>query len=173
MGHHENYWGPTLDDNSDGVHPAEPAVRTGKEREESDQRRVIASMVAKSKKSVNDIIRSVKSVDRAMARQDQVQAYVTTLLLLEKDKPGPGNPARPPQKGRPKANGSRTKPLGPLQGKKRGDNNMEAGNRKAGNPPGVVGSSRRAKRMRDSHGAGSGRKPKSSKQNSISSDTVA
>ena len=95
-GNDDNYWGPTLDENSDGVHPAEPAVRARKSRNESDQRRVFANMMAKSKENVTDIMRSV-SLDQAEAIQKQLGAYVH--IILKSSLGGdsePRNPAPPP-----------------------------------------------------------------------------
>ena len=58
---------PSLD-HSDGVHPAEPAVRPGQDRKVSDQRRVYANMMSKSKENVGTILRSV-SLDEAQTIQ--------------------------------------------------------------------------------------------------------
>ena len=157
-GNDDNYWGPTLDENSDGVHPAEPAVRARKSRNESDQRRVFANMMAKSKENVTDIMRSV-SLDQAEAIQKQLGAYVH--IILKSSLGGdsePRNPAPPPQKGRPRKNDSRGKPLQTEGGGKIKDANLQAGN-----PQGRPDRTRRNKRMRDSTGLGSGRKNKNPK----------
>ena len=51
-GDDDNYWEPTLDDNSDDVHPAEPAIRKGQARKGCDQQWAFANMMAKSKDNV-------------------------------------------------------------------------------------------------------------------------
>ena len=72
-GDDDNYWGATLDDNSDDVHPAEPATRKGQDRKGCDQRRVFANMMAKSNKDdvVSDILKSV-SLDEALEAQQKI-----------------------------------------------------------------------------------------------------
>ena len=64
-GDDDNYCGPTLDVNSDDVHPAEPAIRKGYDRKGCDQRQVFANMMAKSKDKVSYTLKSV-SLDKAL-----------------------------------------------------------------------------------------------------------
>lgn len=133
----DNYWGPTCED-LDGVHPAEPAVRAAS-RTASDQRRVFANMMAKSKDFVGDIMRSVP-LNEALTIQDKVGEYVQFLLDSRGDS-GVKNPANAPKKGRPKkAAGTNV-------------NDERAGGPKikeeAKNPQGQKGTSRRQKRHRD------------------------
>lgn len=109
-GDDDNYWGPTFDDNSEGVHPAEPAVRVGQESRDADRRRVYANMIAKSKENVNAILESVSSAERALAIQDQVETYVKVLLGMLGDDAQPRSPARPPQEGRPRERFTRQAP---------------------------------------------------------------
>ena len=158
-GHHDgndaNYWGPSLD-HSDGVHPAEPAVRAGQDRKVSDQRRFFANMMSNSKENVGTILRSV-SLDEARIMQEKIDEHVSFLLKKPDGGDGPNNPARPPQKGRPKKKDSRGKPLDD-----RGDVRSEENDSsvKAGNPEGRDGSTRREERFKDCIGAGSRKRRK-------------
>ena len=141
---------------SDGVHPAEPAVRPGQDRKVSDQRRVYPNMMSKSKENVGTILRSV-SLDEARTIQENIDEYVSILLKKPDGGDGPKNPARPPQKGRPEKKDSRGKPLAD-----RGDVRSEKNDSsvKAGNPEGRDGSTRREKRFKDCIGAGSRKRRK-------------
>ena len=108
-GDDDNCWGPTLDDNSNDVHLAEPATRKGQDRKGCDQRRVLANMM-KSKDNISDILKSV-SLDEALEVQRKIDLYARLLLgsYSKEGESGAKNPAHPPQKGRPRTKDSRGK----------------------------------------------------------------
>eukprot|EP00903_Cladosiphon_okamuranus_P015576 g14381.t1 len=76
----DNYEGPTFDDDcgGEGVHPAEREGRAT-QRKACDQRRVFATMMAKSKENVGEILKAVP-FDQALHIQAEVDKYVRYLL---------------------------------------------------------------------------------------------
>lgn len=124
---------PTFD-NSDDVHVVDP----GKLRQDSDQRRAFAIMMAKSKDNVGDMLRSV-GVDKALEWQGKADEFAK--FLVQGEGAGTMNPKQAPKRGRPKAPRVQTN-LGGV-----GD---------VGNPEGRLGKERRNKRIKDGFGPGSG-----------------
>ncbi|CAM9812010.1 unnamed protein product, partial [Sphacelaria rigidula] len=102
-------WGPTLHDSADGVHPPEPAESKRNARVEADQRRIFATLMARFMQEANTTISSVSPPGGALSIQTQMAAYRSTLIHMAKGAPGPGNPAKPPKKGRPKGSGNKPK----------------------------------------------------------------
>jgi len=126
---------PTFDntDDMDVIHPQTA-------RQEAGLRRAHASMMAKSKDNVTDILRSV-SPAQALEIQGDIDEYVRFRLGRELGETGGyGNPTNVPKKGRPKK---------PRQ-KKRTDEGT-------GNPEGQKGKSLKKGRYKDTFGAGSGK----------------
>lgn len=152
-GHHfggdESGGGPTLDDNEDGVHPSEPAVEKRTLRAQADERRLFANIMAAHKEDTKALLSSVKSKAQIMAIHEQGRAFVASLVQLANRAPGPGNPAKPPQKGRPKGSGNKPKSTTGLKDKNKGGGNVKV-KEKVANPEGHVGNSKRTKRRRDS-----------------------
>ena len=136
-GDDKNYWGPTCDGNSDGVHPSEPAARAAQDRDASDKRRVYACMMAKGKDLVEEIMRSVP-LSQALSVQEKVEEYARFLLAEFGGSTCVKNPAKPPKKGRSKKD-DRSQPPQHRTG-------VEEEPR---NPKGQQGSSRQTRRMRD------------------------
>ena len=160
-GDDDNCWGPTLDDNSNDVHLAEPATRKGQDRKGCDQRRVLANMMTKSKDNISDILKSV-SLDEALEVQRKIGLYAPFLLGSYSKEGGGGaeNPTYPPQKGRPRTKDSRGRLLGgnDVRGKAGNPQGQDIKHdglpgkpgAQIGNPEGRVGTCRRGKRHRDS-----------------------
>ena len=73
------YGWPTLDDNSDDVHPTKPAIRKGQDMKGCDQRRAFANVMGKIKDTVSDILKSV-SLDEALEVQQNIDLYARFLL---------------------------------------------------------------------------------------------
>lgn len=151
-------------------HYVAPAARKENGWIQFDQQRFFADMVATSKENVNDIITSVSSMDRELALQDQVRTCVRALLLLEREKSGKGNPAQPPQKGRPKGSDSKGEAHKIFQETEGGKNIMKGANSQAGNPQGRLGGSTWTKRLINSTDRGLGKRKQ--KKNSTSSSSV-
>eukprot|EP00903_Cladosiphon_okamuranus_P014063 g13071.t1 len=104
----DNYEGPTFDDDcgGEGVHPAEREGRAT-QRKACDQRRVFATMMAKSKENVGEILKAVP-FDQALHIQAEVDKYVR-YLLADADADGDTktkNPAPVKPPGRPKGQGA-------------------------------------------------------------------
>lgn len=98
----DNYEGPTFDDDygGEGVHPAEREGRVT-ERKACDQRRVFATMMAKSKENVGEILKAVP-FDKALDIQAEVDKYVRYLLANPDGDSKTKNPAQVKPPGRPK-----------------------------------------------------------------------
>eukprot|EP00903_Cladosiphon_okamuranus_P017077 g15736.t1 len=151
----DNFRGPTFDndDGEDGVHPSERAAKAAA-RSASDERRVFASMMTKCKENVSEILRTVPHT-KAMEIQADLDRWVRFQLLEATGQTSAKNPAQVKKAGRPKKSKSGE------QQEKRGDGNgappgQTGSARPVGNPQGRLDRSRRAKRMRDSTGPGSG-----------------
>ena len=101
----ENYWGPTYDEDGggEGVHPAERGGRAG-ERRACDERRAFATMMAKSKENVSEILKAVP-FDKALMIQNELDKYVR-FLFANPDADKLKNPAQVPKQGRPKGQAS-------------------------------------------------------------------
>eukprot|EP00903_Cladosiphon_okamuranus_P021090 g19373.t1 len=82
QGADDNFWGPTFDDGGggDGVHPSERAIKAAAARSATDERRVFASMIAKNKENVSEILRTVSHV-KAMEIQAALDKWVRFQLL--------------------------------------------------------------------------------------------
>lgn len=135
---------PTYDNNGDmdGALPQDA-------RKVADQRRAFATMMAKSKENVSEILRSVNTAEALeiqRAVDECVKFQLTKRLgMLDGTAIGPGNPEMAPKKGRPK--GSTKQATGTIgQSKARGRN-----------PEGQMGTTLKKTRFRDSYGPGSGR----------------
>eukprot|EP00903_Cladosiphon_okamuranus_P020047 g18414.t1 len=102
----DNYEGPTFDDDcgGEGVHPAEREGRAT-DRKACDRRRVFATMMAKSKENVGEIMKAVSS-DQALHIQAQVDNYVRYLLADADGDTKAKNPAPVKPPGRPKGQGA-------------------------------------------------------------------
>eukprot|EP00903_Cladosiphon_okamuranus_P016184 g14935.t1 len=102
----DNYEGPTFDDDCGGerVHPAEREGRAT-DRKACDRRRVFATMMAKSKENVGEIMKAVSS-DQALHIQAQVDNYVRYLLADADGDTKAKNPAPVKPPGRPKGQGA-------------------------------------------------------------------
>lgn len=134
----DNRGGPTFDDDhhGEGVHPAEREGRAG-ERQACDERRAFATMMAKSKANVSEILKAVPS-DKALGIQAAVDKYVKFLLDNPDGDTKTKNPAQVPQKGRRKGQTASKPPVG--------------------NPQARKDKSRRKRRMKDCTEGGSGSK---------------
>ncbi|CAB1111461.1 unnamed protein product [Ectocarpus sp. CCAP 1310/34] len=118
-------------------------------RKVADQRRAFATMMAKSKENVSEILRSVNTAEALeiqRAVDECVKFQLTKRLgMLDGTAIGPGNPEMAPKKGRPK--GSTKQATGTIgQSKAR-----------SRNPEGQMGTTLKKTRFRDSYGPGSGR----------------
>lgn len=157
VGDNDNYWSPTFDDEDgeNGVHPSERAVHAAQDRKASDQHRVFATMMARSKENVAELLRTVP-----FAKALDIQAEVDKLFKfhLHDATVGskPQNPSQAPKKGAPKNPDPRTKAG---QAKKR-HAAVVPPPPLAGNPEGRQDRSRRTRRMHDSSGPGSGKSEK-------------
>ena len=156
QGADDNLWGPTFDDDGggDGVHPSERAIKAAAARSATDERRVFASMMAKNKENVSEILRTVSHV-KAMEIQAGLDKWVRFQLLEATGQNNAKNPAQVKKAGRPKE----SKSGGEQQ--EGGDGNgappTQTGSVKpVGNPQGRMDKSRRAERIRDSAGPGAG-----------------
>ena len=169
QGADENFWGPTFDDDDgeDGVHPAERAAKVAASRSASDERRVFASMMAKAKENVSEILRTVPYA-KAMEIQTALDRWVR--FQLQEATGGNDvknsnndanaarifiNPAQVKKCGRPQKTKSERKEE--VIGHVNGAPVTQTGSAKpAGNPQARMDRSRRGKRMRDSARPGSG-----------------
>ena len=113
--------------------------------------------MATHKEDTKALLSSVKSKAQIMAIHEQGRAFVASLVQLANRAPGPGNPANPPQKGRPKGSGNKPKSTTGLKDKNKGGGNVNVKEKvankvkeKVANPEGHVDNSRRTKRHRDS-----------------------
>ena len=142
----DNYGGPTFDDDygGEGVHPAEREGRPT-ERKACDQRRVFATMMAKSKENVGEILKAVP-FDKALEIQTEVDKYVRLLLANPDGDAKARNPAQVKKPGRPKgqAAGSQTTVSKPLARK---DNTKKTKRMKGGEEGG--GKSKKIKQEKD------------------------
>ena len=68
-------------------------------RAQADERRLFANIMATHKEDTKALLSSVKSKAQIMAIHEQGRAFVASLVQLANRAPGPGNPAKPPQKG--------------------------------------------------------------------------
>lgn len=102
-GQEDNFWGPTFDehDGEDGVHPAKRAAKAVADRSASDQRRVYASMMAKNKENVSEILRTVSHA-KAMEIQSELDTWVRFQLEEATGDNKTKNPAQVQKPGRPK-----------------------------------------------------------------------
>lgn len=166
QGQDDNFWGPTLenDDGEDGVHPVERAVKAATDRSACDQRRIFATMMAKNKENVSEILRTVPHA-KALEIQADLDKWVRFQIMEATGANKAKNPAQVKPKGRPK------KSTPAAQQREGGDDSGGSGaptqNESAqpiGNPQGRNDSSRRVKRMRDTTGAGSGAKKRRNKE---------
>lgn len=148
VGDDDNYWGPTLDDpnGDDSVAPSERGVQAAEGRQASDQRRAFATMMARSKENVSEILKTVPFA-KALEIQEELDDLVRFKLHEPSSSSKTRNPAPAVGKRRPK----KKKGPAPVPGA-------------AGNPEGRQDKSRGSKRMRDAFGAGSGQKQKKGKK---------
>ena len=96
-----NFWGQTCDKDSGGIHPSEPAERTARDKDAADKRRVFACIMAGFKDYAGDITRSVP-LNQALNMKEQVGEYFRFMLTPQSAGTDVKNPAKPPQKGRPR-----------------------------------------------------------------------
>eukprot|EP00903_Cladosiphon_okamuranus_P021507 g19772.t1 len=103
QGADDNFWGPTFDDDGggDGVHPSERAIKAAAARSATDERRVFASMMAKNKENVSEILRTVSHV-KAMEIQAALDKWVRFQLLEATGQNNAKNPAQVKKAERPK-----------------------------------------------------------------------
>jgi len=157
QGQDDNFWGPTFDDGGgDGVHPAERAVKAA-ERSACDQRRIFATMMAKNKENVSEILRTVSHA-KALEIQSELDKWVRFQISEATGDNRAKNPAQVKQKGRPKKSASGAQQR---EGGDTGSSGAPTQNEHAqpiGNPQGRKDKSRRGTRMKDTAGAGSGAK---------------
>ncbi|CAB1119118.1 unnamed protein product [Ectocarpus sp. CCAP 1310/34] len=156
-GQDDNFWGPTYDDDGGegGVHPAERAAKAVADRSGSDHRRVFATLMAKNKENVTEIMRTVPHA-KALEIQAELDKWVRFELAEATGENKSGNPAQVKAKGRPK----KSKSEGSKQDR-HDDNGAPADSgsvQPVGNPEGRRDKSRREKMIKDVSGAGSGAK---------------
>ena len=165
QGADDNFWGPTFDDGDgeDGVHPAERAAKAAAARSASDERRVFASMMAKAKENVSEILRTVPQ-----AKAMEIQADLDKWVRFQLQEATGGNDAKNSKNANNAINPAQVKKAGRLK-KSQSERNQEVfghGNgapitetgsaKPAGNPQARMDRNRRNTRMRDSGGPGSG-----------------
>ena len=155
-----NFWGQTCDKDSGGVHPSEPAERTARDKDAADKRRVFACIMAGYKDYAGDIMRSVP-LNQALNVKEQVGEYVRFILTSQSAGTDVKNPAKPPQKGRPRKEKESTTG-GSLQ-------QQPCVKEEAGNPQGQQGKSRQKRRIKDF--GGTKRMGKRAKQTAGSDDS--
>lgn len=143
-GPEDNYGGPTFDDDDggEGVHPAEREGRAG-DRQAHDQRKAFATMMARSKANVSEILKAV-SYPRALGIQADVDKYVKFLLENPDGDSKTKNPAQVPQKGRKKGQ-TASKPSAPSNPEPRKDNTRRKRRMKDGTDTGKASGRKKTK----------------------------
>ncbi|CAB1106078.1 unnamed protein product [Ectocarpus sp. CCAP 1310/34] len=140
-GQDDNFWGPTYDDDGGegGVHPAERAAKAAADRSASDHRRVFATLMARNKENVTEIMKTVPHA-KASEIQAELDKWVRFQLAEATGEKKSGNPAQVKAKGRPKiskSEGSKTslvlgleqRPVGLPKRKRRGVRHVVPSNR--------------------------------------------
>ncbi|CAN0333354.1 unnamed protein product, partial [Ectocarpus sp. 4 AP-2014] len=84
-----------------GVHPSERSQQAASQRQDWDKRRLFASLSAKSKASVSEIVQTVPH-DTALEMGESLAKHAKLLLHEYTSQPKAKNPAQVTGKGRPK-----------------------------------------------------------------------
>lgn len=143
-GDDDNFWGPTCEDDWDGIHPSEPQERTARERDAADKRRIFACMMARSKDHAGDIMRSVP-LSQALDVHEKLGEYLRFVLAQHSGGTDVKNPAKPPKKGRPKKKKESTEST--TESLRQGS--AKKAKEEPHNPQGQIGKSRQKRRIKD------------------------